>query len=118
MNTAIGAETIHHEKLSYNMVYRLLTACDYLQEHKEAFDVEKGFKLLASAVLDQDGYTTLCSMMFTPESNQIYIALDQQFDTIWQVSLDHRTIIPCRGFDRDFEIKIDDGGILASDMPR
>lgn len=105
---------------NYEAVYgagdhRYKAAYKYLLEHADTFDVDDGFALLESAVNHSMYYPTRCSMVFDPEYNEIYIALEGTFDKIWKVSLEKETVETFKGFDTYAVIDIGDG-VLASEL--
>lgn len=103
----------------YETVYgagsdRYKTAYAYLIEHRDTFDLDDGFYLLKS-VVSQGMSATRCSMVFDPENNDIYIALEGNFDKIWKISLESETVETFKGFDEHFVMDIGDG-VFASEL--
>lgn len=95
---------------------RYITANEYITENMNSFSIDKGFELLEKVSLKEKGCSTQCSMIFQPQTNHIYIAVYQDFETIWKVSLSNRTIETHRGFDKYFQTRLEEDGILASDL--
>ncbi len=95
---------------------RYITANDHIMEDMNSFSVDKGFELLEKVSLREKDCSTQCSMIFQPQTNHIYIAVYQDFETIWKVSLNNRTIETHRGFNKHFQARLGEDGILASDL--
>ncbi len=95
---------------------RYKTAYDYLMKNRTRFSVDKGFDLLSKVAMAQSDCSTLCSMVFHPRPNLVYVALDRDFDKIWKVSLNSKTIETCKGFDQSLKIGLGPGGILSADL--
>lgn len=93
---------------------RYKTAYAYLAEHANTFDLDDGFYLLKS-VVSQGMSATRCSMVFDPENNDVYIALEGNFDMIWKISLESETVETFKGFDEHFVMDIGDG-VFASEL--
>ena len=95
---------------------RYITAYDHIMENMNSFSVDKGFELLEKVSLREKDCSTQCSMIFQPQTNNIYIAVYQDFETIWKVSLNNRTIETHRGFNKHSQARLGEDGILASDL--
>lgn len=95
---------------------RYITAYNNIMENMNSFSVDKGFELLEKVSLREKDCSTQCSMIFQPQTNHIYIAVYQNFETIWKVSLSNKTIETHRGFDKYFQAQLGEDGILASDL--
>jgi hypothetical protein len=95
---------------------RYITAHDHIAQNMDSFSVDKGFELLEKVSLKDKDCSTLCSMIFQPQTNHIYIAVYQDFETIWKVSLSNKTIETHSGFDKYFQTRLGEDGILASDL--
>lgn len=108
------------ENTPYETVYgagsdRYKTAHRYLMENADAFDLDDGFTLLKSVVSRGTNGPTRCSMVFDPESNEVYIALEGNFDKIWKISLENETVETFRGFDSHVVMDIGEG-VTASEL--
>jgi hypothetical protein len=95
---------------------RYITAYDHIMENMNSFSVDKGFDLLKKVSLREEDCSTQCSMIFQPQTNHIYIAVYQDFEAIWKVSLNNRTIETHRGFNKHYQARLGEDGILASDL--
>ena len=96
---------------------RYKIAYENISEHMAEFDVERGLETLEKAVSSGD-YPTQASMLFAPETGQVYIALKRDFGHIWQVSIADQTIETYSGFGKARKMDLDAGGVLASDLEK
>jgi hypothetical protein len=80
---------------------------------KDHFSVGDALKVLEAAKLD-GGYPTQCSMVFLPRSQEVYIALKQDFEKIWKASLKTGLVTTYLGLDDEWSSRIGDEGINAS----
>lgn len=102
------------EDISGTGADRYRAACKYLAESPENFSIDNAFACLqktAQAI-------TLCSMVFEPRENCIYLALDKNYEKLWKISLKDKSIETYRGFEENLKFQIPEGmeGILASDL--
>lgn len=74
---------------------RYVAARDYLSEHAESLDLEGAFEVLRLTSWDW----TRASMVYAPESGEVYLALDRDFETTYRVSLEARTVETHSGHD-------------------
>ncbi len=95
---------------------RYKIAHEYLLKNKNDFNVDKGFDLLAMAYCQDPGCSTLCSMIFHPRSNSIYIALNLNFERVWKVSLGGGVLETHRGYEKYGQIHLGSDGILSSEL--
>jgi hypothetical protein len=94
---------------------RYIKAYQYIDENKEGFHLDKALEGLKMTV--QNGsYPTLSSMVFVPEENCVYIALHRDFERLWKIYIQDKTIETFKGFDADMKFYIPDNGIFASDL--
>ena len=94
---------------------RYRAACQYIRENQESFGIDQGFEALSQTIQGGD-YPTLCSMVFTPEEQSVYVALHRDFDRIWKISIPDSTIETYRGFEKDMKCYIPEDGVTASDL--
>lgn len=95
---------------------RYKIAHEYLLKNKNAFNVDKGFELLGKAYCQDPGCSTLCSMVFHPRSNCIYIALNLHFERVWKVSLGEGVLETHSGYDKYGQIHLGSDGILSAEL--
>lgn len=94
----------------YRLTYKFLT------ENTNSFTIEKGFHLLKKAYCKDKNFKTKCSMIFHPETNSAYIALNLNMERIWKVSIDQQTIETFEGYSRYQKANIGEEGILSKDL--
>ena len=92
---------------------RYRTATMYVEEHLAAFDVDHAFEVLRRTAQSAGDFKTRYSLVFDPEAREIYVALERDYDHIWKVSLDARTIEAYAGFDEDTTLTLDGAGVLG-----
>jgi len=92
---------------------RYITAHEYIGENMNDFDIDHAFETLRRTV--QEGFTR-CSMVFVPEQGSVYLALYQDFDKLWKISLSEKTMETYQGFDKDVKLSISQDGVVAADL--
>ena len=98
--------------------HRYKTACEYISNNIQDFDFNHGIETLKTTVQSEGSYQTLCSMLFSPSENAVYIILQRNFNKLWKLSLNQNTIETFKGFDRYLKITLNSSGILASELVR
>ena len=88
--------------------YRIAT--QGIQEEMDDFQVESGLRILEETALLGE-VSTQASMVFDPVNLLVYIALDHDFEKIWLVSLEEKTISTFRGFEGVGSIPLDHQGV-------
>jgi len=89
---------------------RYVAARDYLEEHAESLDLEGAFE-----VLERTSWTfTRASMVFAPESGEVYVAFDRDYDKVYRISLASRTVETYRGFAEPATWRIGPRGLAAA----
>jgi len=59
---------------------------------------------------------TLCSLVFDPVGRYVYVVLYQDFEHVWQVSLEERLIETYSGFSKHVSLPLGQNGIPASEL--
>lgn len=95
---------------------RYKTAYEHIQKNINNFSVETGLETLALTQQSDSAFPTLCSMIFDPESKEVYIALNRDFSKVWKLSMEKETIESFKGFDKPITVKMKPEGILASEL--
>jgi len=103
----------YQEVLGTGGTDRYRKAYKHILENKDNFNLDKAFEGLK---MTSNSRATLCSMVFKPEENCIYVALNADFDKLWKISIDDKTIETFRGFEESLKLNIPTNGILASDL--
>jgi hypothetical protein len=86
-----------------------------IRENLDDFQVNTGFQILEEASLAGD-FSTQASMVFDPVTQEVYIALDRDFNKIWIVSLAENKIRTWRGFVGQGTLPLDHQGITEEEM--
>jgi hypothetical protein len=94
--------------------HRYETAYASIEEHFGDFDLDDAFEIVERTVQSTGEYPTLYSLVFDPLAREVYIAIERDFDHIWKVSLDDRSIESFYGFDEQISLSMGSEGILAS----
>ena len=88
---------------------RYVVARDYLEEHSASLDLNGAFE-----VLDRTSWNwTRASMVFVPGKGEVYVAFDRDFDRVYRVSLDARTVETHWGFDEAAAWSVGPRGLAA-----
>lgn len=95
---------------------RYATAYEYISEHIDAFDIDKGFDVLQNTIQEFGTYPTQSSMVFDPEKGEVYIAVKQDFSKIWKVNIEKGIIEGFKGFENPVKFEIDENGIFADEL--
>lgn len=93
---------------------RYIKANELIQAHRDKFDLDATFEVLEATAQG----STVSSLAFLPKANSVYFTLFGDFDKIWKISLDERTIETYRGFADHKKSPIPQVGIFGSDLMR
>ena len=91
--------------------YRVVTRS--ITERFAAFDVDDAFDALRRAATSSGPFRTRYSLVFDPETLEVYVALERDYDHLWKTSLSDRTIETYRGFDTHHVLALDPTGITG-----
>ena len=86
-----------------------------IQENLDDFQVDTGLQILEEAALRGD-FSTQASMVFDPVKQEIYIALDRDFNKIWIASLVNNNIRTWRGFSGQGSLPLDYHGVTEKEL--
>lgn len=95
---------------------RYKIAYEHIRDHLKTFDITEGMTTLKKTSMDQKDFSTLCSLVFDPLKLNIYITLRRDYQKIWKISLKNSTIQTHSGFKKFHELKLNESGILASEL--
>jgi len=95
---------------------RYNTAYNYISKNINNYDFSHGIETLKQTVQSDGVYKTLCSMLFLPGENAVYIIMQRNFKKSWKLSLKQNTIETFTGFEQDIKIDLKPSGILASKL--
>lgn len=91
---------------------RYVKAHELIQGHRSNFDCDAAFEVLKATTQE----STVSSLVFLPKENSVYFTLFGDFDKVWKVSLDEKTLETYRGFADHKKSPITQVGIFGSDL--
>lgn len=97
---------------------RYATAYEYITKNKDNFKLANAIEVLKDTAQENATSPTLSSMVFDPENQEIYIVIKRNFEKIWKVSLENKTIEGYKGFKTPIRLKLDDKGILMDTLQK
>lgn len=102
---------------SYDKVYgrgadRYICAYEYINQNSYSFGINEAFEVLRKTSQEN----TLCSIVFEPLKNEIYISFKIDLNKKWKISLNEKTIHSLNGFLSNNRIQFTNGEILVKDL--
>ncbi len=85
---------------------------EYIEANLYSFDLEDGFECLKIATQKSTNW----SLVGVPEENAAYICLKQNFDKIWKISFDDKTMSTYKGFYKQRAYPFTSSGIQYVDL--
>lgn len=85
---------------------RYIAGYDYILENYKDFDVFRGIGMLEAMKCEESGFNTLCSFLYEPSTNSVYIAISRDYNRIWKISIDDETIETFAGFENQMKFKM------------
>lgn len=104
------------EIIMYGGTDRYQAAKQTIEERKDGFDIADGFAVLKSAVNENFYSPTVYSVVCDPANRLVYVAVYADFEHIWKVSMDDRTVQTHQGFHTPLTLKIGGEGVRLSDL--
>lgn len=103
----------------YNKVHgigadRYICAHEYIQNNLHSFGVNEAFDVLGKTSQEN----TLCSIVYEPLNNEIYISFKKDLSKKWKVSLTEKTIQSLDGLLSNNKIQFTNEEILVNDLIR
>ena len=95
---------------------RYRNALTYLEDNFDGFILEDAVGTLEAAVNTDEIWSTKASTIYDPLNRTVYICIDSDFNHIWKVSMDTRTIETFSGFTEDRLIQLGDSGITVTEL--
>ena len=92
--------------------YRIARA--HIEETINEYDVDNAIETLRRSAQYSGDFPTQCSMVFSPNTNEVFIMIKRNFEQIWKLSLDTKTIETFRGFSFHQSFQVNSSGILSS----
>lgn len=89
---------------------RYITAHEYLSKNID-LDLNSAMLLLEKIKNKHPDYPTHCSMVFFPEKNEIYAAINQNYKKIFKIDLNKKTLETFKGFKNQKTFKLDSSGV-------
>ncbi|BCN28936.1 Ntn hydrolase family protein [Anaeromicropila herbilytica] len=105
------------KEANYNEVYglgadRYICAHEYIQNNIHSFGINEGFEVLSKTRQDD----TLCSIVYEPLKNEIYISFKKDLSKKWRISIMEKTIQSLNGFLSNNKIQFTNEEILVKDL--
>lgn len=91
---------------------RYVCAHEYINNNIHGFGVSEAFEVLRKTGQDN----TLCSIVFEPLKNEVYISFKIDLGKKWKISIDERTIQSLDGFLSNNKIQFTNEGIFVKDL--
>ena len=96
---------------------RYALAYNYIQENREFFDVEHAFAILKMTAQKKENCKTLCSMVFAPDTKEVYFSLNNDDAIIWKASMENMLLEIYRGYKDTVRLRLDsEKGVLSSEL--
>ena len=105
------------KETNYNKVYgigadRYICAHEYIHNNINSFGINEAFEVL-SKTREED---TLCSIVYEPLKNEIYISFKKDLRKKWKISITEKTIQSLDGFLSNNKIQFTNEEILVNDL--
>ena len=91
---------------------RYICAYEYIQENLHSFGTEEAFEALRKT----SQKNTLCTIVYEPSNNDIYISFKKDLTKRWKISVSEKTIQSMDGFLRGNKIQLTNDEILVNDL--
>ena len=107
------------KEADYNKVYglgadRYICAHEYINDHIHGFGIKEAFEVLSKT----SQANTLCSIVYDPSKNEIYISFKKDLRKKWKISIMEKTIQSLEGFLGNNKIQFTNGEIFVNDLIR
>ncbi|WP_234123573.1 C45 family peptidase [Clostridium hydrogenum] len=110
------------KEADYNKVYgigadRYICAHEYIHNNIHSFGINEAFEVLKRTSQDTTSQTpTLCSIVYEPLKNEIYISFKKDLSKKWKISIMEKTIQSLDGFLSNNKIQFTNGKIFVKDL--
>lgn len=103
--------------VNYNKVYgigadRYICAHEYIQNNIHSFGINEAFEVLSKT----SQKNTLCSIVYEPLKNEIYISFKKDLSKKWKISIIEKTIQSLDGFLSNNKIQFTNEEIFVKDL--
>jgi hypothetical protein len=96
---------------------RYKLACSYIRDNKESFNMEHAFKILKMAAQSKEHCKTICSMVFLPDTNEMYFTLNNDDSKMWKISIKNMVLESYRGSKDAVKLMLNsEKGVLSSEL--
>ncbi|MBD3277890.1 MAG: hypothetical protein GF388_06300 [Candidatus Aegiribacteria sp.] len=95
---------------------RYISAWESLQSVRGACDIDEALWVLESALNESPEFPTRASMVFDPDDNVVYVAVDGNMEKVWRISLSQRTVSDYRGLPEALWYELPDEGITSQEL--
>ena len=107
------------KEADYNKVHgigadRYICAYEYIQKHIHSFGINEAFEALNKT----SQKNTLCSIVYDPLENEIYISFKKDLSKRWKISMSEKTIQSTDGLLSSNKIQFTNEEILVNDLIR
>lgn len=93
---------------------RYICAYEYIQSHIHSFGINEAFEILGKT----SQKNTLCTIVYEPIKNEIYISFKKDLSKKWKISLPDKTIQSMDGFLSNNKIQFTNDEVLVNDLIR
>lgn len=105
------------KEMDYDKVYgcgadRYISAYEYINNNIHDFGVNEAFEILSRTSQDN----TLCSIVFEPLENEVYISFKIDLSKRWRISINEKTIQSLDGFLGNNKIQFTNEEIFVKDL--
>lgn len=105
------------KEADYDKVYgigadRYICAHEYIHNHIHSFGIKEAFEVLSKTSQEN----TLCSIVYDPTQNEIYISFKKDLRKKWKISIIEQTIQSLEGFWSNNKIQFTNGEIFVKDL--
>ena len=110
------------KEANYNKVYgigadRYICAHEYIHNNIHSFGINEAFEVLKRTSLDTTSQNpTLCSIVYEPLKNEIYISFKKDLSKKWKISIMEKTIQSLDGFLSNNKIQFTNEEIFVKDL--
>ena len=91
---------------------RYICAHEYIHNHIHSFGIDEAFEVLSKTSQNN----TLCSIVYDPLHNEIYISFKKDLSKRWKISMMEKTIQSLDGFLSNNKIQFTNEEILVKDL--
>ncbi len=95
---------------------RYRNALAFIENNFDGFVLEDAIGTLEAAVNTDEIWATKASTIYDPLNRTVYVCIDGNFNHVWKVSIDSRSIETFSGFDSDRSMQLDENGITVKDL--